>query len=86
MGSKYSTFDMHGTIHIYGHGNSAVIINGISYNITSLFNTALHLIMKRYRSELILIQFISVLVLIVATLIAIQFFIKRGIIEKSNQI
>ncbi|CAF2146149.1 unnamed protein product, partial [Rotaria magnacalcarata] len=46
MGPKCSTFEMGGNIQIVGNGNSAVVINGVSYNISSLFNTAVDAIMQ----------------------------------------
>ncbi|CAM4803462.1 unnamed protein product [Rotaria magnacalcarata] len=39
MGSKCSTLQIGGKVHISGNGNSPLIINGITYNISSLFNT-----------------------------------------------
>ncbi|CAF4308670.1 unnamed protein product [Rotaria socialis] len=39
MRSKCSTLQIGGKVHISGNGNSPLIINGITYNISSLFNT-----------------------------------------------
>ncbi|CAM4982166.1 unnamed protein product, partial [Rotaria socialis] len=39
MGSKCSTLQIGGKVHISGNGSSPLIINGITYNISSLLNT-----------------------------------------------
>ncbi|CAF3836217.1 unnamed protein product [Rotaria magnacalcarata] len=51
MGPKCSTFEMGGNIQIVGNGNSAVVINGVSYNISSLFNTAVDAIMQSMKTS-----------------------------------
>ena len=78
MGPKCSTFEMGGNVQIVGNGNSAVVINGVSYNISSLFNTAVDAIMQRYRSELILMQFTSVSLV----LLLLRFLMPRSIVDK----
>ncbi|CAF4617426.1 unnamed protein product [Rotaria socialis] len=85
MGPKCSTFEMGGNVQIVGNGNSAVVINGVSYNISSLFNTAVDAIMQRYRSELILMQFTSVSLVVILVLLLLRFLMPRSIVDKRLQ-
>ena len=86
MGPKCLTLQIDGKVHILGNGNSAVIINGVSYNISSLFNTAVSLIMQKYRSELILIQFTTVSLVIISALLVVRFLMPRSVIDKGKKI
>ncbi|CAF1570694.1 unnamed protein product [Adineta steineri] len=60
MGPRCTTLQLGGDVSIPGNGNSAIIFNGIPYNISNIFNNALNITMEKYRSELIIIQFSSV--------------------------
>jgi hypothetical protein len=82
MGPKCSTFEMGGNVQIVGNGNSAVVINGVSYNISSLFNTSVDAIMQRYRSELILMQFTSVSLVVILVLLLLRFLMPRNFVDK----
>ncbi|CAF5087430.1 unnamed protein product [Rotaria magnacalcarata] len=82
MGSKCSTLQIGGKVHISGNGNSPLIINGIIYNISSLFNTVVSMTMRQYRSELILVQFISAFVVLISVLLAVRFLISRFPVDK----
>ncbi|CAF4567687.1 unnamed protein product [Rotaria socialis] len=73
---------MGGNIQIVGNGNSAVVINGVSYNISRLFNTAVDAIMQKYRSELILMQFTSVSLVVILVLLLLRFLMPRSIVDK----
>ena len=86
MGPKCSTLQIDGKVHISGNGNSAVITNGVSYNISRLFNTAVSLIMQKYRSELILIQFTAVCLGIISALLVVRFLMPRNVIDKGKTI
>ncbi|CAF2057507.1 unnamed protein product [Rotaria magnacalcarata] len=82
MGSKCSTLQIGGKVHISGNGNSPLIINGITYNISSLFNTVVSMTMRQYRSELILVQFISAFVVLISVLLTVRFLISRFPVDK----
>ena len=86
MGPKCSTLQIDGKVQISDNGNSAVIINGFSYNISSLFNTAISLIMQKYRSELILIQFTAVSLVVISALLVVRFLMSRSVIDKGKTI
>ena len=86
MGPKCSTFQIDGEVHISGNGNSAVMINGVSYNISSLFNTAISLIMQKYRSELILIQFTAISLVVISAFLVVRFLMPRSVIDKDKTI
>lgn len=73
---------MGGNVQIVGNGNSAVVINGVSYNISSLFNTAVDAIMQKYRSELILMQLTSVSLVVILVLLLLRFLMPRSIVDK----
>lgn len=60
MGGTCSSIQLGGDVHIPGNGNSAIIFNGVSYNILSIFNSAVNLIVQKYRFESIIIQFTSI--------------------------
>ena len=86
MGPKCSTLQMGGNVDISGTGNSAVIINGISYNISSIFNTAINLIMQKYRFELILMHFTSISLVLMSALLIFRCFMPRRAIDKGGTI
>ena len=86
MGPKCSTFQIDGKVDISGNGNSAVTINCVSCNISSLFNTAISLIMQKYRSELILIQFTAVSLVVISALLVVRFLMPRSVIDKGKTI
>ena len=86
MGPKCSTLQIDDKVHISGNSNSAVIINGVSHNISSLFNTVVSLIMQKYRSELILIQFAAVSLVVISALLVVRFLMPRSVIDKGKTI
>ena len=77
MGSKCSTYHIGGQVHISGDRNAAVIINGTSYNISSLFNAAIDIVMHRHRSEMILIQLASILFIVISLALIVRVFMRR---------
>ena len=78
MGPKCSMVQIGDNVDISGNGNSAIIIKGISYNISSIFNTAVNLIMQKYRSELILMQITSVSLVVISVLVVVRCLIPRS--------
>jgi hypothetical protein len=86
MGPKCSTIQIGGNVGISGNGNSALIINGISYNISSIFNTAVNVIMQRYRSELILMIFTSVSLVAISALLVVRCIVPRSTVIKGETI
>ena len=84
MGSKCSTNQLGGTVGILGNGNSAIIINGIQHNISGVFNTAVNLIMQKYRFELILMHFTSVFLVVISVLLVVRCIILRGAVSKGE--
>jgi hypothetical protein len=84
MGSQCSTSPIRNSVGILGSGNSAVIINGMSYNISNMFNVAVKLVMQEYRSELILMQFTSVSLVVILILLVVWCFSPRSIVVKGE--
>ncbi|CAF1507479.1 unnamed protein product [Adineta ricciae] len=79
MGPRCTTLQLGGNVNIPGNGNSAIIFNGVSYNLSSIVNNGLSVIMEKYRSELIIIQFSSiVLMTILSCAIILYFSFKRA--------
>ena len=85
MGSTCSTIQTGGEIDISGNGNSAIIINGLRHNVSNMFNTAVNLITQKYRFELILIHFTSVLLMMISTLFIIRFLMSHSAVEKGKR-
>ena len=57
MGPRHSTPPVNNNINVSGNGNLAILINGVQHNISSMFDTAVDMVMQKYRSELILVHF-----------------------------
>ena len=78
MGPRCSTLPPSEIIGIIGNGNSAIIINGVSYNISSMLTTAADVMLKKYRSGWVLLAFALVSLTIVSTLLMIRLLLMRS--------
>ncbi|CAF0765890.1 unnamed protein product [Adineta steineri] len=78
MGPKFSTCQVGSNVGIFGNGNSALIINGVSYNISNIFSAAANVFMQKYRSEFIIMQFTSIALVIISVLLVAQCLISRS--------
>ncbi len=72
MGIDYSKDSVMYQIGINGNGNSAFIVNGITFNISTLLETTAMLTAKYYHSQLIAIHFTSIFLIFLFTVIHIQ--------------
>ena len=78
MGPRCSTLPPSEMIGIIGNGNSAIIINGVSYNISSIFTTAADAVLKKYRSGWVFLAFALVSLTIISTLLLIRLLLMRN--------
>ena len=78
MGPRCSTLPPSEMIGIIGNGNSAIIINGVSYNISSIITTAADVMLKKYRSGWVFLAFALVSLTIISTLLLIRILLMRG--------
>jgi hypothetical protein len=60
-------------IEIVGHGNSALIINGVTFNITSMLEPVITLTIKQYRFEMITMHFASIFLVLLFVFIIIRY-------------
>lgn len=72
MGPKCSKNPIHNSVGITGNGNSAIVINGINYNISNIFESSINFVMQAYRLELILTQFTSLSLILISTLLLLR--------------
>ncbi|CAF1628509.1 unnamed protein product [Adineta ricciae] len=85
MGGKCSSVQLGGDVHIPGNGNSAIIFNGVPYNISSIFNNAVDLVVQKYRFESIIIQFTSFGLTIISLCMLIVCLVSRRKAKKDIQ-
>ena len=78
MGPRCSTLPPSEMIGIIGNGNSAIIINGVSYNISSILTTAADVMLKKYRPGWVFLAFALVSLTIVSTLLLIRLLLMRS--------
>jgi hypothetical protein len=86
MGPKCSTLQLGGDVNIPGNGNSAIIFNGVPYNISNIFNSAVNLIMEKYRSELIMIQFTSAFLITISLYWIILYLVPKNTVKKGESL
>ena len=84
MGGACSSVQLGGDVHIPGNGNSAIIFNGVPYNISSIFNNAVNLIVQKYRFESIVIQFTSIGLLTISLCMLILCLVSRKAVKKGK--
>lgn len=86
MGPKCTTLQLGGDVNIPGNGNSAIIFNGVPYNISYIFNNALNIIMEKYRSELIIIQFSSIFLMTILWCVIILYLVLKRVVNKGKSL
>ena len=78
MGPRCSTLPPSEMIGIVGNGNSAIIINGVSYNISSILTTAADVMLKKYRFGWVFLAFSLVLLTLISAVLLILLLLLRG--------
>lgn len=78
MGPRCSRLPMRTNIGIWGNGNSATVIHGNDYNISSILQTAVGVTMDTYRSELIFIQFAIFSLVMMLTMLILRCLLLRS--------
>ena len=78
MGPRCSTLPPSEMIGIVGNGNSAIIINGVSYNISSILTTAADVMLKKYRIGWVFLAFSLVLLTLISALLLIRLLLLRS--------
>ena len=78
MGPRCSTLPPSEMIGIIGNGNLAIIINGVSYNISSILTTAAEVVLKKYRYGWIILAFSLVLLTTISALLLIRLLLMRS--------
>ena len=86
MGPRCSTLPPSEMIGIIGNGNSAIIINGVSYNISSILTTAADVMLKKYRPGWVFLAFALVSLTIVSTLLMIRLLLMRSNINNRKTV
>lgn len=71
MGGRCSTIPTNNNILIAGSGNSAIMINGVRYNISRIFNNAVNVVVQKYRAELILVHLMSIVLMLTSIFLII---------------
>lgn len=85
MGAQLSMLNFDNKLQISGNGNSALIINGLRYNISDIFNTAVNVAMEKYRSELIFMYFTSISLLVLIAVAVVQCLIARHSVQNRKK-
>ena len=78
MGARCSTLPPSEMIGIIGNGNSAIIINGVSYSISSILTTAADVMLKKYRYGWIFLAFALFLLTMISALLLIRLLLMRS--------
>ncbi|CAF1486565.1 unnamed protein product [Adineta ricciae] len=69
MGDSYSKCKNRVNVDIVGNGNSAFVLNGVTFNVTNMLETTVIFTIKKYRVEVIAIQLVSFCVILFCILI-----------------
>ncbi|CAF0899930.1 unnamed protein product [Adineta ricciae] len=68
MGDNHSKCQNRVNVDIIGNGNSAFVLNGVTFNVTNLLETTIIFAIKKYRVEVIAIQLVSFCVILFCVL------------------
>ena len=68
MGVSSSKCENRVNVDIVGNGNSAFVLNGVTFNITNMLETTIIFTIRKYRVEVIGIQLVSFCVILLCTL------------------
>ncbi len=82
MGPRHSTHQLTNEIGISGNHNIALMLNGVNYNLSSVFIGAVDRIVEGYRSDLIRVHFASAFLILIITSMMIRCLISRHRVEK----
>ena len=82
MGRSHSKYFLMNKIGISGNHNLAFMVNGVNYNISSIFDETINQIVEGYRSDLILVHFTSVSLMLILISVIIRCLISDCAVAK----
>jgi hypothetical protein len=84
MGGDCSKYSTKYRVGIIGNANSAIIVDGITLNISSILETVVIRTIKYYRFEFITLYLVSAFLVLLCTIMAIRYFMSRHHVEKGK--
>jgi len=69
-------------VGIIGNGNSAFVVNGLTFNLTSILESAITFTIKKYRIEVIAIQLVSFCLVLLSVLMTGRYRMSHNGTEK----